>query len=42
MTALMIAAIGKVSSHDIKIPETTRRFASLVINPIPKSEPTDT
>lgn len=42
MIPLRIAAIGSVSNHDIKIPETTRRFASLVINPMPKSEPTET
>ena len=41
MAALRIAAIGSVNIHDIKIPDTTRRFASLVINRS-NSEPTDT
>ena len=34
--------MGSVSTHDIKIPETTRAFASRVISPIPNNEPTET
>jgi len=38
----MIDAHGKVITHESRILETTLKLACLVINPMPKSEPTET